>query len=278
MLVIGTVPFEIEIIDGKAKLKEKKIKINNLTLPVTIGTTALLAAAIHVLSTLGKPLPHVILSGDKGDGKGTKRLFSYLKDCNLTRETVICGHYMMPYVDEFKKIFPKLRKNAKFIIADAGMMYAAKAAGLARNLDIFTPDAGELAFLADKDATHPAYVKKVLFEIDTEEMESLIKQAYLEKNLPCFSLVKGEKDLIVKDGNIIASVSEPSIEAMEAIGGTGDTLVGILSSLIEADFPFEKASVLAAKINRIAGKLAHPTPATSVSEIVKFIPKAIEEA
>ncbi|HDD45105.1 MAG TPA: hypothetical protein ENG63_09655 [Candidatus Desulfofervidus auxilii] len=278
MLVIGTVPFEIEIIDGKAELKEKKIKINNLTLPVTIGTTALLAAAIHVLSTLGKPLPHVILSGDKGDGKGTKRLFSYLKDCNLTRETVICGHYMMPYVDEFKKIFPKLRKNAKFIIADAGMMYAAKAAGLARNLDIFTPDAGELAFLADKDATHPAYVKKVLFEIDTEEMESLIKQAYLEKNLPCFSLVKGEKDLIVKDGNIIASVSEPSIEAMEAIGGTGDTLVGILSSLIEADFPFEKASVLAAKINRIAGKLAHPTPATSVSEIVKFIPKAIEEA
>ena len=278
MLVIGTVPFEIEIIDGKAELKEKKIKINNLTLPVTIGTTALLAAAIHVLSTLGKPLPHVILSGDKGDGKGTKRLFSYLKDCNLTRETVICGHYMMPYVDEFKKIFPKLRKNAKFIIADAGMMYAAKAAGLARNLDIFTPDAGELAFLADKDATHPAYVKKVLFEIDTEEMESLIKQAYLEKNLPCFSLVKGEKDLIVKDGNIIASVSEPSIEAMEAIGGTGDTLVGILSSLIEADFSFEKASVLAAKINRIAGKLAHPTPATSVSEIVKFIPKAIKEA
>jgi len=278
MLVIGTVPFEIEIIDGKAELKEKKIKINSLTLPVTIGTTALLAAAIHVLSTLGKPLPHVILSGDKGDGKGTKRLFSYLKDCNLTRETVICGHYMMPYVDEFKKIFPKLRKNAKFIIADAGMMYAAKAAGLARNLDIFTPDAGELAFLADKDATHPAYVKKVLFEIDTEEMESLIKQAYLEKNLPCFSLVKGEKDLIVKDGNIIASVSEPSIEAMEAIGGTGDTLVGILGSLIETDFPFEKASVLAAKINRIAGKLAHPTPATSVSEIVKFIPKAIEEA
>ncbi len=174
MLVIGTVPFEIEIIDGKAKLKEKKIEINSLTLPVTIGTTALLAAAIHVLSTLGKPLPHVILSGDKGDGKGTKRLFSYLKDCNLTRETVICGHYMMPYVDEFKKIFPKLRKNAKFIIADAGMMYAAKAAGLARNLDIFTPDAGELAFLADKNATHPAYVKKVLFEIDTEEMESLI--------------------------------------------------------------------------------------------------------
>ncbi|MDL1956217.1 MAG: hypothetical protein LWW95_04075 [Candidatus Desulfofervidus auxilii] len=278
MLVIGTMPFEIEIIDGKAKLKEKEIKINSLTLPVTIGTTALLAAAIHVLSTLGKPSLHVILSGDKGDGKGTKRLFSYLKDCNLTRQTVICGHYMMPYVDEFKKIFPKLRKNAKFIIADAGMMYAAKAAGLARNLDIFTPDAGELAFLADKDATHPAYVKKVLFEIDTEEMESLIKQAYLEKNLPCFSLVKGKKDLIVKDGNIIASVSEPSIEAMEAIGGTGDTLVGILSSLIEADFPFEKASVLAAKINRIAGKLAHPTPATSVSEIVKFIPKAIEEA
>jgi len=83
--------------------------------------------------------------------------------------------------------------------------------------------------------------------------------------------------LIVKDGKIITSVCSPMVEAMEAIGGTGDALVGILSALITAGFSLDKASILAAKINRIAGNLAQPTPATTISEIIKFIPKAIKE-
>ncbi|CAD7780267.1 hypothetical protein BLFGPEAP_02488 [Candidatus Methanoperedenaceae archaeon GB50] len=51
---------------------------------------------------------------------------------------------MMPYVEEFKQIFPKLSQAAQYIVADAGMMYLAKGSGLAREVDVFTPDAGEV--------------------------------------------------------------------------------------------------------------------------------------
>ncbi|HEC49869.1 MAG TPA: sugar kinase, partial [Candidatus Desulfofervidus auxilii] len=257
--------------------KEGKLCAGPVSLETNLGTSALLAASYMTLSALKQAPPQAILIGDKGEGKGTKKLFAWLKKNDLNKQTVICGHYMMPYVEEFKQIFPKLRQAAQYLVADAGMMYAAKGSGLARKVDVFTPDAGELAFLADKNATHPAYVKRILFEMDTDNMEDLIKEAYVAKNLPEFALVKGREDLIVKNGKIITSVSSPMVEAMEAIGGTGDALVGILSALITAGFSLDKASILAAKINRIAGNLAQPTPATTISEIIKFIPKAIKE-
>jgi len=39
-------------------------------------------------------------------------------------------------------------------------MYAAKAASLTHHFTVMTPDAGETAFLADENATHPAYIKR----------------------------------------------------------------------------------------------------------------------
>ena len=278
MLVIGTIPIELkEVVTGSVIFKEEKLCVGPVSLETNLGTSALLAASYMTLSALKQAPPQAILIGDKGEGKGTKKLFAWLKKNNFKKQKVICGHYMMPYVEEFKQIFPKLRQAAQYLVADAGMMYAVKGSGLARKVDVFTPDAGELAFLADKNATHPAYVKRILFEMDTDNMEDLIKEAYVAKNLPEFALVKGREDLIVKDGKIITSVSSPMVEAMEAIGGTGDALVGILSSLITAGFSLDKASILAAKINRIAGNLAQPTPATTISEIIKFIPKALKE-
>ena len=278
MLVIGTIPIELkEVVTGSVIFKEGKLCVGAVSLDVNLGTSALLAASYMTLSPLKQAPPQAIFIGDKGEGKGTKKLFAWLKKNNFKKQKVICGHYMMPYVEEFKQIFPKLRQAAQYLVADAGMMYAVKGSGLARKVDVFTPDAGELAFLADKNATHPAYVKRILFEMDTDNMEDLIKEAYVAKNLPEFALVKGREDLIVKDGKIITSVSSPMVEAMEAIGGTGDALVGILSALITAGFSLDKASILAAKINRIAGNLAQPTPATTISEIIKFIPKALKE-
>ena len=41
------------------------------------------------------------------------------------------------------------------LIADAGFMYAAKMSGQSSKYDLFTPDVGELAFLADEEAPHP---------------------------------------------------------------------------------------------------------------------------
>ncbi|MFO7970579.1 MAG: sugar kinase, partial [Desulfobacterales bacterium] len=45
------------------------------------------------------------------------------------------------------------------LIADAGFMYAAKMSGLSEAYELFTPDAGELAFLADEEAPHPFYTR-----------------------------------------------------------------------------------------------------------------------
>jgi NAD(P)H-hydrate repair Nnr-like enzyme with NAD(P)H-hydrate dehydratase domain len=105
----------------------------------------------------------------------------------------------------------------------------------------------------------------------------LIAQAYAAKNTPRYLLVKGPTDFIVEDGKIIHTVSEPNIPAMEPIGGTGDTLTGIVSALISAGFDPVKAGLIASKANRLAGALSNPTPATRVFEIVDHIGEAVRK-
>jgi len=78
-----------------------------------------------------------------------------------------------------------------------------------------------------------------------------------------------------KEG-IVATIAEPVTEALEPIGGTGDSLTGIVSALVAADFDIVPAAILAARVNRVAGYLAHPTPATNLREIVNQIPAALK--
>jgi len=169
-----------------------------------------------------------------------------------------------------------------FLIADAGAILIAKATGLCERFDLFTPDAGELAFLADQDAGHPAYVKASLFEVDTTQVPSLIAQAYGSHNSPRYMLVKGPVDYVVDGGKVLHQVDAPNIPVMEAIGGTGDTITGMVSVLISGGFEPVRASLIALRANRLAGLLCDPTPATRVFEIVdrlgEAIGKVIEEA
>jgi NAD(P)H-hydrate repair Nnr-like enzyme with NAD(P)H-hydrate dehydratase domain len=39
-----------------------------------------------------------------------------------------------------------------------------------------------------------------------------------------------------------------------------------------------RAAIIAAKVNRLAGALAKPTPATQVIEIIRHIPEALKQA
>jgi NAD(P)H-hydrate repair Nnr-like enzyme with NAD(P)H-hydrate dehydratase domain len=71
-------------------------------------------------------------------------------------------------------------------------------------------------------------------------------------------------------------VEGPSHEAMEAIGGTGDTLTGIVSALISTGMTIPDAAFAAARANRMAGQYAAPTPATGIDEIIRHIPRAVE--
>jgi NAD(P)H-hydrate repair Nnr-like enzyme with NAD(P)H-hydrate dehydratase domain len=162
------------------------------------------------------------------------------------------------------------------MIADAASMYSAKAAGMASRFDVFTPDATEMAFLADPAATHPAYIARHLFDTDITKTPELVDIAYRNKNASQVLLVKGAIDYIVRDGKILETISEPDVPALEAIGGTGDTITGLVAALVYAGLEPHEAAIIAAKTNRMAGELARPTPATRVNKIIEQFPVVFE--
>ncbi len=150
-------------------------------------------------------------------------------------------------------------------------MYAAKMSGQARRYDLFTPDVGELAFLADEIAPHPFYTRGFILHEDNQ-VPDLIRRAYDHDNAARHLLVKGCVDYVAHDGQIVTSVHQPVAEAM---GGTGDTLTGIVAALVASGMNIPKAGEIAAETNRLAGFFAQPTPATQVIEIIRQIPKAL---
>lgn len=111
---------------------------------------------------------------------------------------------------------------------------------------------------------------------EDERIPELISRAYEHENAARFLLVKGKCDYVASSEGIIGIVCEPRVEALEPIGGTGDSLTGIVSSFIAAGRPIPDSSLAAAKINRLLGLLANPTPATSVAGLLEFLPAAME--
>jgi NAD(P)H-hydrate repair Nnr-like enzyme with NAD(P)H-hydrate dehydratase domain len=161
------------------------------------------------------------------------------------------------------------------LVADAGFMYAAKMSGPSAKYDLFTPDVGELAFLADEEAPHPFYTRGFILH-EENRIPELISRAYEHDNAPRYLVVKGGQDYVADSQGIQATIDSPVEGAMEARGGTGDTLTGIVAALIAAGIEIKEAAVIAARVNRLAGSFAKPTPATQVMEIVEHIPRALE--
>ena len=281
LTIMGTLPFdEMGLKAGKATFEGGRLKVEDFEVTPSLGTSVMVASACITCKALNLEPPYFITAGDIGDGKRSKDLYNYVA-ANLTTldVTVLAMHYIMPDIPGIRNVLNSLgeRRGGMTLIADAGGMYAAKAAGLAQRIDIFTPDAGEMAYLADPKATHPAYVEHLLFELDASEVVTLIRKAYESGNTPKILLVKGPVDYIVEDGEVVETIEEPSISAMEAIGGTGDSLTGILSALIHGGYEKVDACTKAARINRIAGKLAEPDPATPILNIIGKIPDALKE-
>lgn len=278
--IIGTIPEDdFPITFAKVNTEGDLLIIDGRKLLVQRGTSALIASACKVCEFLKKDYPYVYLAGDTGKGYGSKKLYEYfVKDIKKREFDTLTFHYLMPDADWCNKILLVIGEFPKkpFLIADAGFMYAAKMSSNAQAFDLFTPDPGELAFLADEEAPHPFYTRGFLLQ-DESKVEELISLAYKHGNAPKYLLVKGREDYIVVEGKIKHIVSEPVIEALEPIGGTGDSITGIVSVLISAGFNPEEACILSSKINRLAGQLANPNPSTPISEIIKFIPYALEK-
>ncbi|GLI53109.1 NAD(P)H-hydrate dehydratase [Thermodesulfovibrio yellowstonii] len=282
LAIIGTVPEEdFPVTFGKAELENDFLFIDSKSVSIQRvsiqrGTPALVASACKIFEVLKKDYPYVYLAGDTGKGTGSRKLYEYfIRDIRQREFHTIAFHYLMPDADWCNKILLAIEELHKrpFLIADAGFMYAAKMSGNAKYFDLFTPDPGELAFLADEEAPHPFYTRGFLLQ-DESRVEELIRRAYEYENAPEYLLVKGKTDYIVKKGEVVNMISEPVIEALEPIGGTGDSITGIVSALIDSGYEIQTACVFASKINRIAGKLANPDPSTQISDIIKLIPQA----
>ncbi|MBN2282318.1 MAG: sugar kinase [Deltaproteobacteria bacterium] len=279
--IAGTVPEEdFPLVRGEALLNGDTITLCGRTVHVNRGTPALIAAAVQTARVLGHPGPTAFLVGDVGLGKGSRRLYHCLTE-ELPRShfDTLTLHYLQPILHWHEKLQGVLRNlhQQPRLIADAGFMYAAKMSGMSSLYDLFTPDVGELAFLADEQAPHPFYTRGFILH-DENRVPDLIARAYAHGNAARHLIVKGRRDYLAQGGGIIATVDDPVEEALEAMGGTGDTLTGIVSALIDAAVPMEKAAVIAMKANRLAGSLTRPTPATQIAEFIEHIPAAVGQA
>ena len=280
LAIVGTVPDEaFPLTEGQVRLEKDTLVLQGRRIPVNRGTPALLAATIAAGDILGNPPPFAYLVGDIGTGRGSRQLYDYLtKHLPKAAFKVITFHYLQPDVDWHNQVLFAVEemKPKPVLIADAGFMYVAKMSGQAEVYDLFTPDAGEIAFLADEEAPHPFYTRGfILYE--ENRVPELITRAYEHDNAARCLLVKGKRDYIADRQGILATVDEPLVEALEPVGGTGDTLTGIVSAMADSGMRVEEAAVLAAKVNRLAGLYANPTPATQVIELIQHIPRAVTE-
>jgi len=265
--VAGTVPIQdFPLVAGEVFLEDDSICIQGKQVPVNRGTPALLAAAIKACKVLDQGAPFGYLAGDIGLGDGSRRLYEYLiKDLRQsdsrskpgTDFQAITFHYLQPDVDWHNRVLFAIEEMTRrpILIADAGFI-------------------GELAFLADEEAPHPFYTRGFILH-EEERIPELIVRAYKYNNAARCLLVKGKQDCVANRQGIQTTIDTPVEEAMEAIGGTGDTLTGIVTALVGTGMDIMKAATVAAKVNRLAGYYGKPTPATQVMEIIKRIPKAL---
>ncbi len=271
-LISGTVPIEdMPLIMGPAELDGDNLIVEGFSIPCGMGTAAMVSSAVETASFMGTKPPVALLAGDIGDAAGSRKIYDKLcTELPVLSPRVVTLHYLQPVMGLMRRVMKTVdaMDQSPVMIADAGAMYAAKAAGLSGKFDLFTPDIAEMKFLADPDAVHPAYVSNYFIQADNVSVDELIKSFYEHLKGPEVVLMKGALDLVIKNGEIVSTVSEPDIPELEPVGGTGDTVTGLVSALIYAGLDPVKASIIACRTNRMAGSMASVRPDTRVSEII----------
>lgn len=278
-LIVGTIPHDdFPLYYGPCLIENSRLHFGENCVPIRRGTPALLGAACMAAKLLGIDPPEVLLAGDTGRGKGSTLIYRHFeKNIESLSPDLIVFHYLQPDIDGHNRVYMSIEELDKkpILIADAGFMYVAKMSGFASFYDLFTPDVGELAFLADEAAPHPFYTRGFILQ-EEDRAPELIKRAYEHENASRYLLVKGSCDFIASQDGIHDKVCEPSVEAMEPIGGTGDSLTGLVGALVAANHPVLHACSAAARANRFMGLLANPTPASSIATLLDFLPEALQ--
>jgi len=281
ILLCGTIPDkDLPVTYGQVQQDDDYLYAAGKRFSRTQGTGAMISAALAITNYFKLDAPHVLVAGDIGGGEGTRDIYKYLIEhiVELSPELMTL-HYSLPIMALLKKLCETIKECPKrpFMIADAGAMYAAKGAGLSAEFDIFTPDPSEIAFLADPQATHPAYISNYLFASDADKIPGQIVDAFTNKSAAKLLVVKGKTDYVAADGKILSTINEPNVPMLEPIGGTGDTITGLVSALVYAGLEPKDAAVYACRTNRKAGQMAQPTPATKVKEIIDQFPEVARQ-
>ncbi|WP_165177466.1 NAD(P)H-hydrate dehydratase [Desulfovibrio sp. ZJ369] len=282
-LITGTLPDPDFAIHPDAVQARSRVESNALILPdgravpVQRGTAALAATALLACEAYGFPLPGLLLAGDTGQGTGSRRIYAWLVT-HLAKlaPAGLTFHYLFPDLDWHNRVLMALQalERKPMLAADAGFMYVAKMSGYADAYDLFTPDLGELAFLADEKAPHPFYTRGFLLA-EEDNVPELLQRARRHGNCPSHMIVKGSTDYIVCNGEIAARVSQPSVPAMECIGGTGDLVTGLATAFLAGGVPLCRAAEAAARAARLLAWECAPTPSTQVGELIRRLPPVL---
>ncbi len=285
-LVMGTSPQvpEGDVLFGQYALDGSTVvAYDGSALRVERGMETLATAAALVCQHLGKDAPHMLCGGDKGKGDGSRAAYAYLEQ-NLRQWQVqgITFHYLFPDVDWHNRVLMAVDayaegadKKRPLLVADAGFMYVAKMSGYADAYDLFTPDAGEMAFLADELAPHPFYTRGFLLD-SPDSVPQLLARAHEHGNVAKHLIIKGKVDYVVNGNTITHTISAPSVPTMEAIGGTGDLVTGMTTGLLASGFAMGEACRVAAHANRVLAALVQPTPATQVHALMPRLCEALD--
>lgn len=280
-LIVGTVPDEdFPLVDAPCRANKGSLTVGGHTVRIARGTPALLAAAAAVAEVLGVPPPTAVLAGDIGRGDGSVLVYRHMIErLEEGRSELIVFHYLQPDIDWHNQLLLRIEESTErpLMVADAGYMYVAKMSGFSSSYDLFTPDGGEIAFLADESAPHPFYTRGFLLQEEARVPE-LIERAYANENASRYLLVKGRHDIVASEEGIIETISEPCVENMEPIGGTGDSLTGIVAGLLAGGRALPEAAILAARANRFLGLVTDPTPVSSITDLLPALPTALEMA
>ena len=248
--------------------------------PVQRGSAALAATAILASEVLGVAPPRLLLAGDPGSGAGSRAIYAWLEQ-NLAHlaPTGLTFHYLFPDLDWHNRVLMAAQALATrpVMVADAGFMYVAKMSGYADAYDLFTPDLGELAFLADEKAPHPFYTRGFLLARE-DDVPPLLQRALEHGNCPKSLIIKGSKDYIVLDGQVSATVDTPSVASMECIGGTGDLVTGLATAFLCASANMGEACTAAARVARLLAEYCAPNPSTQIGELIEKLPEALTAA
>jgi hypothetical protein len=278
LLLAGSVPIEdLPLLLGPIDVSPEGITIDGHHLPINRGNEAMMTAASLICREYGVDPPMGLVAGDIGKRKGSIAIYEYLAE-HLPEMgvKVLTMHYMMPDLELNKKVLATVDTMADkpVMIADAGSLYVAKAGGDAHYYTVFTPDLGETAFLADDKADHPSFTRGYIFNME-DDVPGLIRRAYAGNNAAPTMFVKGKIDYICQDGEIVDTIDAPSVETSEPSGCTGAQITGMICGEFNAGLTPLQACRISGRVNRGAGELSQPTPATQIDEILRFLPEAL---